>query len=264
MRLGRVAGVSFMTRNIKLVLEYDGAPFFGFQKQPGKPTVQQALEHALSRFFNQPMKISAASGRTDTGVHAENQVVNFRTASDRDPGLIRKGLNAHLPPHIVVKSVEEVSPDFHSRYDAKSKIYEYRVWNAPFRSPLLNARVFHVPFRLNLPEIRKAARRLVGRHDFSSFTSGSALSGGLGKKKGGRVRTVKKISIQKKGDLLIFQVEADGFLYHMVRNIVGTLLEVGRGKRRPEEMAKILRAKSRRFSGSTAPAKGLTLRQVIY
>lgn len=253
-----------MVRNIKLVLEYDGAPFFGFQKQPGRSTIQQALEHALSKFFNQPMKISAASGRTDTGTHAEDQVVNFRTASDRDPGSIRKGLNAHLPPHIVVKSVEEVSPDFHSRYNAKSKIYEYRVWNAPFRSPLLDARVFHVPFRLNLSEIRKAARRLVGRHDFSSFTSESALSRGPGKKKVSRIRTVKKISIQKKGDLLIFQVEADGFLYHMVRNIVGTLLEVGRGKRRSEEMTKILRAKSRRFSGNTAPAKGLTLHQVIY
>jgi tRNA pseudouridine38-40 synthase len=251
-------------RNIKLVLEYDGAAFFGFQRQPGKPTVQEALEKALSAFFDHPVKISAASGRTDTGVHAEGQVVNFRTGSGRELSHIQRGANAYLPSAIVVKSAVEVPADFHARYSARSKVYEYRVWNSPFRAPLLAGRAYHVPFRLDLAAMRKAARHLSGRHDFRSFTSEAAVLKGRSSRKVSFTRTLRPIRIKKENGLLVFRFEGDGFLYHMVRNIMGTLLEVGRGKRQPSDIPSMLKAKSRCFSGQTIPSCGLTLIKVFY
>ncbi len=251
-----------MIRNIKLVLEYDGSTFSGFQRQPGKSTIQEALEKALSSFFARKMKISSASGRTDTGVHAEGQVVNFRTASARELWQIQKGLNALLPPAIVVQSIEEVPADFHARYSAKAKLYEYRIWNSTNRSPLLVARTYHVPQALDLAAMRKAAKYLVGRHDFRSFTSEAQVA--KGRKGVSFVRTVKKLRIGKRDSLISIHIEADGFLFHMVRNIVGTLGEVGRGKRKPGDITTILKAKARRFSGQTAPSEGLTLLKVRY
>jgi tRNA pseudouridine38-40 synthase len=249
-------------RNIKLVLEYEGSAFFGFQKQPGKLTIQAVLEKALSSFFNRKMKISAASGRTDTGVHAEGQVVNFKTSSGRELWQIQKGLNALLPPPVVVKSVEEVPDDFHARYSAKSKAYEYRIWNSSSRSPLLAGRTYHVPQPLDLVAMRKAAKYLTGRHDFRSFTSEAQVA--KGRKGVSFVRTVTEFRIRKQGSLIAIHIEADGFLYHMVRNIVGTLIEVGRGKRKPADIVTILKAKVRRMSGMTAPSEGLTLIRVTY
>jgi tRNA pseudouridine38-40 synthase len=246
-------------RNIKLVLEYNGATFFGFQKQPGKPTIQEVLEKALSGFFDRKMKISAASGRTDTGVHAEGQVVNFRTSGPHALWQIQKGLNALLPPPVVVKAIKEVPPDFHAHYSVRSKIYEYCVWNHHCRSPLMAGRAFHVPYALNLTRMRKAAKSLVGKHDFRSFTSVSAL-----KKGSSCVRTIKRFQIKQQGHLIRMRVEADGFLYHMIRNMAGTLLEVGRGKRKPEDIKAILKAKNRSLAGMTAPAEGLILLRVIY
>lgn len=255
-------------RNIKLVLEYNGAAFFGFQKQPGKPTVQEVLEKALSRFFAHKMKISAASGRTDTGVHAEGQVVNFRTSSDRNLGAIQKGLNALLPPPVVVKETEEVPPGFHARYSVRSKVYEYRIWNHSCRSPLIAGRAFHVPYHLDIAKMRPAARAFCGKHNFRSFTSPSQMrhppSTIRHPQKERFVRTIKRFQIKKQGHLILMRVEADGFLYHMIRNMAGTLLEVGRGKRKVGEMATILRAKDRRLAGMTAPADGLTLLSVQY
>lgn len=246
-------------RNIKLVLEYHGAAFFGFQKQPGKPTIQEALEKALSSFLNRKMKIGAASGRTDAGVHAQGQVVHFKTSDRHELWQIQKGLNALLPPSIAVTEIEEVPAGFHARYSARSKVYEYRIWNHSCRSPLLAGRVAHVPYSLQIARMRKAAKRLMGKHNFRSFTSPSAI------KKGNHcVRTIKRFEIKRQGDLILICVEADGFLYHMVRNMVGTLLEIGRGKRRPEDMMGILKAKDRRFSGMTAPSEGLTLIRVSY
>lgn len=255
-------------RNIKLVLEYHGSEFFGFQRQPGKPTVQEALEKALSKFFNRRMKIASASGRTDTGVHAEGQVVNFKTSSDQKLAQIQKGLNALLPRSIVIKEVEEVPLDFHARYGVRSKVYEYRIWNHPFRSPLAAGRVFHVPYVLNISKMRQAAKALVGKHDFRSFTSPSAIRTSpesRGASPGSfYVRTVKQFQIKKQGHLVLIQVEADGFLYHMIRNMIGTLLEVGRGKRRAREIVSILKAKDRRLAGATAPSEALTLLRVTY
>lgn len=250
-------------RNIKLILEYDGSAFFGFQKQPGKPTVQEALEKALSAFFDKKMKISAASGRTDTGVHAEGQVVNFKTESDRDLKRIQKGLNAHLSPPVVVKSVEGVPADFHARYSARSKVYEYRIWNHPFRSPLLAARTCHVPYRLDLAAMRKAAKHFIGRHDFRSFTSEAMVR--KGRANVSFVRTIQKLLIKKESSLIRIRVEADGFLYHMVRNLVGTLLEVGKGKLTPEAVPGLLRSRDRRAAlGATVSPVGLTLLHVHY
>ena len=247
-------------RNIKLVLEYDGSTFFGFQRQPHHPTVQEALEKALSIFFRKKMKIAAASGRTDAGVHAEGQIVNFKISSDQDLRKIQRGLNALLPQPVVVSGIEEVPLGFHARYSIRSKTYEYRVWNHPYRSPLIAGRAFHVPFHLAVAKMRRAARFFVGRHDFRSFTSVTAMK----KKDASCVRTVKRFRIKKRGYLLLIYVEADGFLYHMIRNMVGTLLEVGRGKRTPEEILTILKARDRRFAGMTAPSEGLTFLKASY
>ncbi len=246
-------------RNIKLVLEYNGSMFFGFQKQPGQPTIQEVLEKALSGFFNRKMKIAAASGRTDTGVHAEGQVVNFKISSAHELKKIQKGLNALLPTPVVVKEIQEVAPDFHARYSVRSKAYEYRVWNHPCRSPLIAGRAFHVPYPLSVAKMRRAANAFVGKHDFSSFTSVASM-----KKGSSCVRTIKCFQIKRKGDLILMYVEADGFLYHMIRNMAGTLLEVGRGKRRAEDIVLILKAKDRRLAGMTAPSEGLTLIRVTY
>ncbi len=246
-------------RNIKLVLEYNGSMFFGFQKQPGQPTIQEVLEKALSGFFDCKMKIAAASGRTDTGVHAEGQVVNFKTSSVHELKQIQKGLNALLPPPVVVKKIQEVAPNFHARYSVRSKAYEYRIWNHSCRSPLVAGRAFHVPYSLDLAKMRKDAKAFLGKHDFQSFTSVAAL-----KKGASCVRTIKKFQIKRQGHLILMHVEADGFLYHMIRNMVGTLLEVGRGKRKPGDIAAILKARDRRLAGMTAPSEGLTLIKVTY
>lgn len=255
-------------RNIKLVLEYNGSTFYGFQKQPGKPTIQEALEKALSGFFDRKMKIAAASGRTDTGVHAEGQVVNFKTSCDHELWQIQKGLNALLPPPVVVKDIKEVPLDFHARYGAHSKVYEYRIWNHPCRSPLIAGRAFHVPYKLNLAAMRKAGKAFVGKHDFRSFTSPAQMrhpsSSLRHPRKKELVRTIKRFQIKQLGKLILMRVEADGFLYHMVRNMAGTLLEVGKGKRKPEDVSAILKAKDRRLAGMTAPALGLTLLRVQY
>lgn len=247
-------------RNIKLVLEYDGAPYFGFQRQPRHKTVQEALEKALSGLLNRPVKITAASGRTDTGVHARGQVVNFKTDAPMDGLSLRKGLNALLPRDIAVLSVEEVPASFHARYSARQKTYEYQIWNQAVRSPLRASRAFHVTGPLNLARMRSAARKLIGRHDFRSFCAADPS----GKERENTVRTLSRFEVLKKGPLLRVVVTGDGFLYKMVRNLVGTLLEIGSGKMSLEDLDTILKARDRRKAGKTAPAHGLTLISVDY
>ena len=255
-------------RNIKLVLEYDGSRFFGFQRQKDKPTIQSELEKALTGLFNRPMKIAAAAGRTDSGVHAKAQIVNFKTDSLLPLGRIQKGLNALLPQAVAVKKVEEMPLDFHARYSARWKTYEYLVFNSEVRAPLLDGHVYRFPYLVDLVKIKKAARQLVGRHDFRAFqTSGSSVKDS--------VRFVRRFTISHvpspfllpkgervRGDLIQFSIEADGFLYHMVRNIVGTLLELGRGKLPPGDFSNLFKAR-RRFV-YTVPPQGLTLASVKY
>lgn len=249
-----------MPRNIKLTLEYDGTDFAGFQFQPGRPTIQQVLEEALSKFFDKPTKIKSASGRTDAGVHAKFQIVNFLTSSKAELWQIQKGLNAHLPDSVAVRKVEEVSAKFHARFQAKSKTYEYKIWNDRVRSPFQLRYAHQVPSPLNVSAMRRAAAFLTGKHDFRSFCA--TEKPGEPKKK--TVRTIKKFVVQKKGSLVCLRMTADGFLHHMVRNIAGTLLEVGRGKIKADEVGKILKSKDRRRAGMTAPAKALCLVDVTY
>lgn len=232
-------------RNLKLTLEYDGSRFFGFQRQKEKPTIQAALEEALSRLLNRRMKISAAAGRTDAGVHAEAQVVNFKTDSRLLLEKVQNGLNALLPKEIAVKKIEAVPDHFHARYNARWKTYEYRVFNSRIRSPLLNGRVHQYPYPLDLAKMRHAAKRLVGRHDFKAFQA-------VGSNVRNSVRQIRRFKIERQGNLFRFTIEANGFLYHMVRNLVGTLLEVGRGKR------------DGLSAGPTVPPHGLTLVSVKY
>ena len=242
-------------RNIKLTLEYEGSRFFGFQRQKDKPTIQSELEKALSQLFNHRMKISAAAGRTDSGVHAKAQVVNFKTDSRLPLEQIQKGLNALLPHEIAVKKIEKVPLDFHARYSARAKTYEYLVWNSQIRSPLLNGRVYPFRYPLDLAKMKRAAGILVGRRDFKAFqASGSSAKTS--------VRSLRRLAIEREGEMIRFIVEADGFLYHMVRNLVGTLLEIGRGKLSLKEFEKIL--KSSRCKSPTAPARGLTFTAVQY
>lgn len=252
-------------RNIKLTLEYDGSRFFGFQRQKRKPTIQAALEEALTKLLNRPTKIAAAAGRTDSGVHAEAQAVNFKTDSNLPLEKIQRGLNALLPKEIAVKMAEEARPDFHARYGARWKTYEYRVHHSKIRSPLLNGRVYQYPHPLDLKRMRRSARELVGRHDFKAFqaTGSSAKTS---------VRSVRRLEILRKGDLIRFVIEADGFLYHMVRNIVGALLEVGQGRLSVKDFSRVVKVRTRTpisprgemGLGFTVPAHGLTLTSVTY
>lgn len=245
------------SRNVKLTLEYDGSSFFGFQRQTDRPTIQSELEKALSRLFNRPMKIVAAAGRTDSGVHAQAQVVNFKTGSKLPLEKIQKGLNALLPDEIAVRQIEEVPASFHARYSVKTKTYEYRILNSYIRSPLLNGQVYQYVYPLNLSLMKKAARLLLGRKNFSAFQA-------AGSPTKSSIRSVKQISMRRRGDEIKFLIEADGFLYHMVRNIAGTLLEVGRGKISLKDFQQILKRKNRARAGPAVPALGLTLISVKY
>ncbi len=253
-------------RNIKLTIEYDGTDFYGFQKQPHQNTIQQELETALQKLFRKKIKLVSASSRTDAGVHAEAQVVHFKTSHAILPHRIVSGLNHFLPDAISILNAEEVPEDFHARFQPISKIYEYHVWNYPARPALLKNRVFHVPQVLNVSAMRKAARFLTGKHDFCAFTSEKKIAKGrvVLRKKISFIRTVKKFSIQRKDKLIIFYIQADGFLYHMVRNLVGTLVAVGKGKLKPTDVKEILKSRDRKLAAATLPAWGLTLKKVIY
>jgi tRNA pseudouridine38-40 synthase len=245
------------SRNLKLTIEYDGSHFFGFQRQRNQPTIQEALEKALTRLLNRPTKITAAAGRTDSGVHAGGQVVNFRTDSALPLKKIQKGLNALLPKEIVVKEAAEAPAGFHARYSARSKTYEYRVLNSETRSPLLNGRVYQYHYPLNLKRMKTAARLLVGRRDFKVFQA-------AGSNARGSVRRVRRLEIKREGNLLRFVIEADGFLYRMVRNIVGTLLEVGRDRLSLRDFSKAVKSRKRILAGPTVPPQGLCLVSVEF
>ncbi len=242
-------------RKIKLTLEYDGTHFFGYQTQKNKRTVQGELEKALRRLFQKKI-ISYGSGRTDSGVHAEGQIVHFETSAKFPLAKIQHGLNHYLPRDISVVQIAKAAHSFHAQYSAKWKLYEYRVLSSQHRSPL-EMRAAQFPHPLSLPKMKKGARLLVGRHDFRAFES----SGGRRKS---AVRTIRRFEVQKKGKIISFQIEANGFLYKMVRSMIGTLLEIGSGKKKLAALKKILITKDRNLIGPTAPAHGLTLKQVSY
>ncbi|MDD4908421.1 MAG: tRNA pseudouridine(38-40) synthase TruA [Candidatus Omnitrophica bacterium] len=246
-------------RNLRLLIEYDGTPYCGWQTQTrnkSKKSIQEILEAVLSRILQEKIKV-IGSGRTDAGVHAAGQVANFKTGSGIPLPKLRRALNSLLPDEIVIKSVKEVSLSFHSRYSAKSKRYRYTILNRPFPCALSRDFMFFYPRPLDVKLMKKAARPFVGRHDFSAFRNAD-------KKEASSVRTIKSLKLKKEGDRIHIDIEGDGFLYNMVRSIAGTLIEVGRGRIAPGEARKILRGKRRDLAGPTAPAKGLCLVSVKY
>lgn len=240
----------------KLTLEYDGTAYAGWQRQPDQPTVQAAVETALSRIAQTEIPVIAA-GRTDAGVHALGQAASFRSDRSMTTDEWTRGLNALLPSDISTLSTERVPDEFNARRWAQGKLYEYRVLNRRARSALERQRAWHIWGELHLERMREGAVLLNGRYDFSSFEGPQANTEH-------KMCDVHRLDITKAGDMISFQIEADRFLKQMVRAIVGTLVEVGQGKRRPEAMKDILEAKDRRSAGYTAPPHGLYLVRVDY
>ena len=242
----------------RLTLEYDGADFEGWQVQPaGRRTVQGALETAIEKVTSQRVRVTG-SGRTDAGVHAEGQVATVAVESALEPERLRLALNGVLPPDVAVLDVALAPEGFDPRRDATSKLYRYSIWNAPSRSPLRRRRALCLRRRLDLPALRRAAEALVGHHDFASFQ-------GAGSEVATTDRTLLRLDVTgEAGGVVNLWFEGTGFLRHMVRNLVGTLLEVGSGRRSPDEMAGILAARERRRAGPTAAPQGLTLVAVRY
>ena len=239
--------------NFRLLVEYDGTDFEGWQIQPGPArTVQGALAAALEHITGVSVTVTGA-GRTDAGVHAEGQVANARIATRLAPVDLQRALNAVLPRDVAVREVAWVPDGFDARRHARSKRYVYRLWTGASRSPLRERRSLWVRSSLDLEAMREAGRALVGTHDFTSFRgAGSAVCGS--------VRTLLRLEIRGQlGGEVLLDFEGTGFLRHMVRNLVGTLLEVGRGRRAPAAMPALLAALDRSQAGPTAPARGLTL-----
>lgn len=246
------------TRTFRLTLEYDGADFHGWQVQPGaRRTVQGTLEHALARVVHERARVVGA-GRTDAGVHAEGQVASVRLATRLAPDALRRALDGVLPEDVTVRALSVERDDFHARHDATAKRYRYRLWNAPVRSPLRRRRALCLQRPLDLAAMRAAAAELVGTHDFASFqAAGSSVRS--------TTRTLHRLDVEGEagaGIDLVF--EGSGFLRHMVRNVVGTLLQVANGRRDPAGMPALLAARDRRQAGPTAPAHPLTLVEVRY
>jgi tRNA pseudouridine38-40 synthase len=243
--------------NIKLVLTYDGSRYHGWQRQPNGTTIQEVIEEKIQTMVKEAVTL-IASGRTDAGVHAFNQVCHFKTNSAIDPAILKKGLNSLLPEDILVTDAEYVSLDFHARYDAKSKTYEYRILNREEPDIFRRKYVWHIRMPLDVVKMRKCAAFLLGTHDFSSFKSSG--SGNINP-----VRSVLNAGIYgPESGRLRFVIEADGFLRHMVRSIVGTLVEAGLGKINSSGFKEIIESKDRNMAGVKAPAQGLFLIKVLY
>ena len=244
-------------RNIKLTIQYDGTRYAGWQAQDNATAIQTVIEKALKDIVGKKVSL-VGSGRTDAGVHASGQVANFKTVSKIPIKNVRMALNSALPKDIVITRVEEAGPGFNSQRGAKSKIYRYTISNGNFVDPFIRNFAARCFYKLNPGAMRRASKFLAGRHDFRAFKTND----GGGERN--TVRTIKKISIEKEGNLVYIYIEADGFLYNMARSIVGTLIEVGRGKMDEERVKMILAKKDRRLSGPTMEAKGLCLIRVKY
>ena len=241
-------------KNYRLVIGYDGTDFRGWQRQPDGRTVQGVLEEAVFKVTRKRTVVHGA-GRTDAGVHALGQVAGFRGVFKLTDEVLFRALNAVLPADVRVFSLGEAPPGFHARRSARSKLYRYRIVHAPQASPLDRRYVLHWPYPLKLGAMREAARLFVRTADFTAFSSNRDRS---------PVRTVTRSELRRSGDEIVYTVEAQGFLRYMVRTIVGTLLEVGRGRIRPADIEEIFGNRDRSLAGPTAPARGLTLVRVDY
>jgi tRNA pseudouridine38-40 synthase len=245
--------------NIKVVLEYDGSEFAGWQQQAHGRTVEAELKRALREITGQDLKVYAA-GRTDAGAHAEGQVVNFRTDGRISPHRMVAALNARLPADVAVLSAEEMPDEFHARYSARWRRYRYRYLDRPSRPALERGRCWQLRGPLDVDAMSQAAKALVGKHDWTSYCSASEAPAD-------RVREMRSARVTRHGDVVELELVAEGFLRGLARSIAGALAEVGRGRQKPEWVGEVLRARDRRRAAKmvkTAPAGGLTLVEVIY
>src|SRR5271165_3558986 len=248
-----------MPRRIRITLAYDGTEFHGWQTQPGLPTIQGALEEIVGGLEGKPVHV-AGSGRTDAGVHARAQVAAFTIGNPIPPDNLRRAINRLLPPAIRVLDAVETSADFHPRFDAIAKTYQYTMHRAPICSPFEWRYVHHYPYPLDEAAMTAAAGLFEGEHDFTAF----AASDNRDEEGKSRVRTIFNSTMARSADRLIYTVRGSGFLKHMVRNIVGTLIETGRGNLDSASIAALFSANAGRKAGPTAPAKGLMLQSVEY
>ncbi len=242
--------------NYKLTMAYDGTEYHGWQRQKNGITVQEVMEDAALKLFGKKTDVTGCS-RTDAGVHAKEYVCSFKGETTIPTDKIPIVLNTFLPEDIRAYKCEEVSEDFNARFYAIKKAYEYKILNAPVSDPNLRRSVWHYPIKLDIDEMKKAARILEGKHDFAAFcAAGSVVKS--------TVRNLMELSVNKDGDIITIRAEGDGFLYNMVRILAGTLVYVGNGKLTKENVREYLLKKDRRLMGITAPPQGLTLVEVTY
>lgn len=245
-----------MRRNIRLLLQYDGSNYHGWQVQPNALTIQEVIETTVRRIVSRPVRILAA-GRTDAGVHAWGQVANFHTDTSIPSGKLKKSLNSLLPDDIKVRALSEEAPSFESRKSARSKIYRYFILNRPEPSPWFFRYSWHYSRLLDCESIARAAKWLVGEMDFSSFQASDCDARSS-------VRKISRFEVHSRSGMITFTVEGNGFLKHMVRSMVGTLVEVGKGSMKPDEVKEIIELHDRTQAGPNVPAKGLFLWKVVY
>ena len=244
-------------RRVKCIIAYDGTDFQGYQSQPGKRTVQGEFEKVLRKIHKGREVAIHASGRTDAGVHAMGQVLHFDTDINMDERWWVYALNSLLPEDISVREASWVDKDFHARFSCKGKEYRYRVDRNKIKNPFLRNYAYHFTYPLNMDDMKMAMEYLCGTHDFTSFCSAKT-------EVQDKVRTIHSFEVEEKGEELVFRITGNGFLYNMVRILVGTVLEVGAGKRKAEEIPAILEAKDRTLAGKTVPGHGLYLWEVFY
>ncbi len=244
-------------RNLLITISYDGKCFHGWQIQQNAYTVQEAFQNALSKIIGSDFDLKGCS-RTDSGVHANMYCLSVKTAHPIPAQRLKAALNRWLPLSIAVMDCAEVDDDFHARYSCKSKEYIYKIWNSEVRNPFLDGYALHYRYKIDENLLNNAAQAYLGSHDFTSFCTQDS------REPGDMTRTVKHFSVTRDGDMVTMKVEADGFLYNMVRIMVGTLLRVQQGKIKPDEIPSIIEKKDRSFAGPTAQACGLYLNKVYY
>lgn len=246
-----------MLKNFKITIEYDGSAYHGWQRQANDRTVQGEIEKALMTMTEKKVTLTG-SGRTDAGVHAFSQAANFYCDTELGSGAFQKGLNSLLPGDIVITACKQVPENFHARYDVKSKTYHYRILNRPLPAAIYRQHAWHIRKKLNLSAMRSALYHIIGTHDFKAFE-------GAGSPRANTIRCIINANlVEMDNGYLTFEIEGEGFLRFMVRNIVGTLVDVGLGKITPDDFNRILASKDRNLAGATAPAHGLFLMHVKY
>jgi tRNA pseudouridine38-40 synthase len=243
-------------RTIKLTIAYDGTAFVGWQRQETGESIQGSIEDALAKIEGTLVTLHGA-GRTDAGVHALAQVASARLATPLDDGTLSRALNANLPPTIRITDVETAPDDFHARFSARAKTYEYRIWNGPAIPPFVRLYAWHVPQALDVARMNDASAAIVGEHDFAAFQ-------GTGTRTHSTVRRVTSAEWTADGPSVAFVITGEGFLRHMVRSLAGTLVEVGHGRRPVDDLARLIAAPDRAHAGRTAPPHGLFLVSVLY